>query len=94
MSGWSTLIQWDKAKILTVIDDEEKGVQIVLGRFLIEVEKSDDLTDVEESVQRAVDVLPRGDRTWDDISGAIAQECEARGWTLRDCSDKEIECYG
>ena len=94
MSGWSTLIQWDKAKILTVIDDEEKGVQVVLGRFLIEVEKSDDLTDVEDAVQRAVDVLPRGDRIWDDIAGAIAQLCESRGWILRDCSDKEIECYG
>lgn len=77
MTG-DTMVNWDKCKLLSVIDDEEKGVQVTLGRFLVEVENRDDLTDVEDAVQRAVDVLPRGDRIWDDIAGAIAQLCESR----------------
>ena len=89
-----TMVNWDKCKLLSVIDDEEKGVQVTLGRFLVEVEDRGDLTDVEDAAQRAVDVLPRGDRMWDEIAGAIAQLCESRGWILRDCSDKETECYG
>lgn len=93
MTG-DTMVNWDKCKLLSIIDDEEKGVQVTLGRFLVEVEDRGDLTDVEDAVQRAVDVLPRGDRIWDDIAGAISQLCESRGWILRDCSDKEIECYG
>ena len=90
---WDPMVNLSKTKILTVIDDGEKGVQVTLGRFLVEVENRDDLPDVEDAMQKAVDVLPRGDRTWDEISGVIAQECESRGWTLLDCSDYEIECY-
>ena len=90
---WDPMVNLSKTKILTVIDDDEQRVQVTLGRFFVEVENSDDLADVEDAMQKAVNVLPRGDRTWDEISGVIAQECEARGWKLIDCSDYEIECY-
>ena len=94
MSGWDTLIQWDKAKILTIFDDSYDTIQVTLGRYLIVVEDVKDLTDVEEAAQKAVDVLSKEDRIFEDIAGAIAQLCESRGWKLYECADKEIECYG
>lgn len=94
MSSWDTMINWNKTKILTIFNDSYDTIQVTLGRYLIVVEDAKDLTDVEEAAQKAVDTLPKEDRIFDDIAGAIAQLCESRGWSLYECAEKEIECYG
>lgn len=93
MTG-DTMINWSRSKLLTILDDDYDTVQVTLGRYLIEVGNPDDLTDVEDAAQKAVDSLPKEDRIFDDIAGAIAQLCESRGWKMYECADKETECYG